>query len=145
MDKQRKLKLVKALNVLVILAVVGIFAYLLYSALVLKTFPSFYGPMMCIALAVFWALNDVAAPLLREDFKGKTPEQMDAYRKFAAAELAGYAGLGYFASTVESQTGIYGAVVFAATMMMKRKFHNVYLGLNEDGTPITETKEKTEE
>ena len=75
--------------------------------------------------------------LKAHDFDDRTPEQMDAYKKMAALELIGFAGLYIFAAEAgKSASGssvgnasLLGAVIFLLTSMTKRKYRDEYLGI----------------
>ena len=93
-----------------------------------------YYIIMGVGLFLFWLLLDVISPRITHSFEDKTPEQISAFQKYALLELAGYAGIGFFAVSINGSAGIYGALVFVFSMMFKRRFLNVFLGLEEDGS-----------
>lgn len=115
--KQREL-LITILSYMM-LGVVAV--YLIYCFAAKKEPGMTFGILICIMLAVFWFLQDVVRIKALNRFEGKSPNQIEAYKKYALLDLAGYAGLGYFAVAVGSNTGMYGALVYVLTTMYKRK------------------------
>ncbi len=78
------------------------------------------------AIVLAWVILDVVTPRATGEFAGKNKEQMDAYKKMAALDAIGYAGLAFFMLTNDKNTGFYGAIAFAATVMIKKQFREVY-------------------
>ena len=109
-----------------------ILAYIIISAFVFKKVTPVYNVVIVVGLFLFWLIMDVAAPIKAHEFEDKTPEQMSAYKKYAAADLLGYGGLMYFALAMTSNTGIYGALVYLAGRMLKNKFKEEYEGTADD-------------
>ena len=111
--------------------------YLVYTALAVKKFTVMYNVVLIGALLAFWVLTDIMAPVKAHDFDDRTPEQMGAYKKMAALELIGFAGLYIFAAGAgKSASGnsvgnarVLGAVIFLLTSMTKRKYRDEYLGI----------------
>ena len=136
MDEQRK-NTKRFFRILegVVLAVVV--AYIVYSIVVLKKPGPLYPVLIAGGILLVWLLELVLSPLKSGDFEGKTPEQMTAYRKYAAMSLVGYAGLIYFALSTGSNMGIYGAVVYVVTVMGKRRFFDEYV----NGRKVEDTGE----
>ena len=132
MEYERKEKLSRMFKIagLALLAVIG--ALLIYFGKTGRMTNILFGVLIGGGLLCFWLLMDVASPLAAHVFDDLTQEQVKAYRIFALLELAGYAGLTYFAVAVNSRTGIYGAVAFAATMMYKRQFYSKFLGESDE-------------
>ena len=115
------------------LALLGLIAvYIVVSALVIKKVTIMYNVVIIVGLTVFWAIMDIVIPLKAQDFEGRTKEQMDAYKKYAAFDFLGYAGLMYFALAMQSNTSIYGALVYVVARMLKNRFRDEYEGVQED-------------
>ena len=117
------------------------FVYILYTALAVKKVTVMYDIVLIAALLIFWVLTDIVAPVKAHDFDDRTPEQMSAYRKMAAMELFGFAGLYLFASSAgNAQSGsgssgnlsLVGAVIFLLATMLKRQYRDIYLGIRKD-------------
>lgn len=79
-------------------------------------------------LAVYWLISDVLSVVWLKSFEGKTDEQKKAYYEYAALNLIGFAGLVYF--IVESDS-MYGAVIFAASILFRRRFYDNFKGKTE--------------
>ena len=115
------------------LALLGLIAvYIVVSALIIKKVTIMYNIVIIVGLTVFWAIMDIVIPVKTQDFEGRTKEQMDAYKKYAAFDFLGYAGLMYFALAMQSNTSIYGALVYVVARMMKNRFKDEYEGVSED-------------
>ena len=115
---------------LVLLALIAV--YIVVSALVFKRVTIVYNVVIIAGLSAFWAIVDILAPWKAGDFEEKTPEQMSAYKKYAAADLLGYAGLMYFALAMTSNTSIYGALVYVVSRMLKNRFKDEFEGITHD-------------
>ena len=115
------------------LALLGLIAvYIVVSALIIKKVTIMYNIVIIVGLTIFWAIMDIVIPVKTQDFEGRTKEQMDAYKKYAAFDFLGYAGLMYFALAMQSNTSIYGALVYVVARMMKNRFRDEYEGVSED-------------
>ncbi len=101
-------------------------ASLLYNGFHSQTLSLWYGASIITGLTVFWILTDIVLPVATHEFEDKTPEQMNAYKGVAVTDLAGYAGLVYFCLVLDEQRGFYGAIVYAISVMMKRRFMDDY-------------------
>lgn len=110
----------------------AIVAYMVWCAVRKKEFGIPYIALMGTALFLFWIMIDIVVPYATGEFSDRTPEQMAAYKKYAALELAGYAGLAYFAGAMNNNTGLYGAIAFALCTMYKRRFRDEYMGITHD-------------
>lgn len=110
----------------------AIAAYMIGSVLVLKRTTIVYNIVVIGGLIAFWVINDIIGPSKAREFEGRSQAQMDAYRKYAAMDLIGYVGLAYFALAIGQNSGIYGALVYAVTRMMKRRFQDEYDGVAQE-------------
>ena len=115
---------------------IAIVAYMIWCAATKREFGIPYVVLMATALLLFWVMTDIVVPLATGEFRDRTPEQMASYKKYAALELAGYAGLAYFAGAMSSNTGLYGAVAFAVCTMYKRRFRDEYMGIAHDENEV---------
>ena len=111
---------------------VAIVAYMIWCAATKREFGIPYVALMATALLLFWVMTDIVVPMATGEFADRTPQQMAAYKKYAALELAGYAGLAYFAGAMNNNTGLYGAMAFAVCTMYKRRFRDEYMGIAQD-------------
>lgn len=120
--------------------------YLLYAALVLKRLGPEYYVVIFGCLFLFWLLSDVGSIILTRGFEGKTEQQVKAYMLYALMDLAGLAGLGYFAVSMNGNGGLIGACIYAFTMMGKRKYKEEYQGIvnREEEEGLEENREEPE-
>lgn len=132
MDEKKRKRTSNMIRIGSMVAVVAAMAAMIWGGYTGRISGNTYKIGLCAALFVFWLLNDVVEPVVTKAFADRTPEQISAYRTYALLNLVGYAGLGYFAMDMSGSTGLYGAMVFAITMMYKRRFLNRYLGIEED-------------
>lgn len=131
MDEKEKRKIEKRImagSFLLLLCAAG---YLLYSAFVLKRIGPEYNVVIFGCLLLFWVLTDVVSVHCTKGFEGKTEAQRKAYWVYALMDLVGLAGLGYFAVSMSNNGGMIGALIYAFTMMGKRKYKDEYMGITE--------------
>ncbi len=117
---------------------VAIVAYMVWCASTKREFGIPYAALMATALVLFWVMTDIVVPVATGEFSDRTPEQMASYKKYAALELVGYAGLAYFAGAMNNNTGLYGAIAFALCTMYKRRFRDEYMGITHDEEEVSE-------
>lgn len=144
MDEQKKQQIEKRISILSFLLIAAVVAYIIYTIAVLKTVGTAYYVVIVGFLALYWFLTDVLVILLTKGFEGKTPQQVKAYKMYAAMNLAGLAGLGYFAIAISDRSGMLGALVYAFTMTRKRKYREEYLGILEEDQDAQAAKEVQE-
>ena len=127
---------------MVVVALMGVLIWAAYKGRISE---SVYKAARCVLLFVFWFVNDVIDPIVTKAFHDRTPEQIQAYRIYALLNLAGYAGLAFFAMSLGGNSGLYGALAFAAAMMYKRRYLNRFLGVEEEEENGSEQEETPEE
>ena len=132
MDEKEKNRIRKIYTNLALVLLGLIAVYIVVSALVIRKVTIMYNVVIIVGLTVFWAIMDIVVPVKAQDFEGRTKEQMDAYKKYAAVDLLGYAGLMYFALAMQSNTSIYGALVYVVARMLKNRFRDEFEGVQED-------------
>lgn len=84
---------------------------------------------LSILLAVYWVVSDVLPVVWRRLFEGKTDSQKRAYYYYAAVDAIGFAGLIYFIINLTSMTG---ALVYAASIFLKRRFWDDFQGAGDE-------------
>ncbi len=131
MDENSRKRISNIIRISSMVIVVGVMIVLIWAAYTARIDEMFYKVALCVMLFAFWIANDVVEPIVTKAFDDRTPEQIRAYRIFALLNLVGYTGLAFFAMSVGGSNGIYGALVFAVTMMYKKRFLNKYLGIEE--------------
>lgn len=131
MDEKEKRKIEKRIMIGSFLLLLCAAGYLLYSAFVLKRIGPEYNVIIFGCLLLFWVLTDVVSVICTKGFEGKTEVQKKAYWMYAVMDLAGLAGLGYFAVSMSNNGGMIGALIYAFTMMGKRKYKDEYMGITE--------------
>ena len=132
MDENSRKRISNIIRISSMVIVVGVMIVLIWAAYTARIDEMFYKVALCVMLFAFWIANDVVEPIVTKAFDDRTPEQIRAYRIFALLNLVGYTGLAFFAMSVGGSNGIYGALVFAVTMMYKKRFLNKYLGIEEE-------------
>lgn len=85
---------------------------------------------LSVFLAAYWFVSDVLSVIWLKSFEGKTDEQKRAYYTYALIEAAGFAGLIYFIVDLRGTTG---ALIFAVSIFLKRRFRDEFQGVSEDG------------
>lgn len=131
MEEQKKTvkRIVRAAEALILVVVLG---YMAYSAFVLKKPGTLYPYVIGGGILAIWLIDSVIYPIKSHEFEGKTPQQISAYRKYAALGLLGYLGLIYFAISPSSSNGFYGAIVYVIAIMFKRRFMEEYTGTADE-------------
>lgn len=82
-------------------------------------------------LALYWVVADALPVIWLRQFADKTESQKRSYYIYALIDAVGLAGLLYFIMSLTSMTG---ALVYVASVFMKKRFHDEYLGLNPEET-----------
>lgn len=151
MDERRKKKIKDILFAVSMLMLAGLFAFIIYMAATKRSTDMLYYGVIVVFLVVFWTLTDILPITLTGGFEGKSDAQKQAYRNYAIIDAVGLAGLGYFAMSLNGN-GMMGAIVYAAAIMMKRKFYDEYRDgpqqqeeAAEETAAIEEAPEETEE
>lgn len=129
MEEQKKKKIDRGIFAVSTLLIICTIGYIIYTAVVRKEIGMGYYVVLFLFLGAYWFLNSVLSIILTKAFETKSESQQRAYRIYALLELAGLAGLGYFAVSIGNNTGIYGVVVYAMAMMWKRKYLDEYRGV----------------
>ena len=145
MDENSRKRISNIIRISSMVIVVGVMIVLIWAAYTARIDEMFYKVALCVMLFAFWIANDVVEPIVTKAFDDRTPEQIRAYRIFALLNLVGYTGLAFFAMSVGGSNGIYGALVFAVTMMYKKRFLNKYLGIEEENEEEQAPEEITAE
>mgnify|MGYP003376255719 FL=1 len=140
MDEQKKRKLEKQIFYISLVPILCAFCYILYTAFVKKTIGTSYYVVLFFCLGIYWVLTDIVTVVVTKAFENRTPEQIKAYKIYSALNLAGLAGLGYFAFSISSNSGIYGAMVYVLTLMWKRKYLDQYKGITKEETETPENE-----
>lgn len=83
-------------------------------------------------LAVYWLISDVFSVIWMKSFEGKTDEQKRAYYTYALIDAVGFAGLVYFIVDLRGTTG---AIIFAASVFLKRRFQDEFRGVDKNEEP----------
>ena len=129
MDEQKRRKIDRMVfRISLIPLLLGV-VYMFYSAFSKKELGVDYYIVLALGLGLHWLLSDVVSIIFSKGFEGKTEAQQKAYKIYAALNLAGFAGLGFFACSVGSNNGIWGALVYVMTLSQKRKYLDEYKGI----------------
>lgn len=84
---------------------------------------------MAVLLVLYWIVSDVLPVIWRKLFEGRTDSQKRAYYYYALTDAAGLAGLIYF---IIDMTSITGALVYAVSIFLKRRFWDEFQGVGKD-------------
>jgi hypothetical protein len=142
MTEEQKRKIENRILILS-LAVIGILAVIMVVLGVTHRADTFWFPLMSgIFLFIYWIVADVVSAYWLHSLDEKTEEQKKAYYLYAAADLAGLAGLVYFIMNMRSSTGV---IVYVAAMFLKRKFHTDYEGVEETEEDESASEDAIEE
>ena len=123
--RRTRRRILTVIDFIVLGALVG---YMIYSGFVVKQINNTYRIVIGVGIFLFWLIENVIAPIVTDEFADKTPEQINTYKKMAALSLVGYMGLVYFVAAMNHNTGIYGAVAYVVTVMIKRRLSDEYYG-----------------
>lgn len=129
MDEQQKRKLDKRIFRISMIPLLAGLAYMFFSALKKHELGTDYYVVLFLCLGLHWVISDVVSIIYIKGFEGKTDAQITAYKKYALINLAGFAGLGYFAVSVGTNNGLIGALIYILTLGQKRKFLDEYRGI----------------
>ena len=94
-------------------------------------------------LALYWVVADVLPVIWLRQFEDKTESQKRSYYIYALIDAVGLGGLLYFIMSLTSMTG---ALVYVASVFLKKRFHDEFLGVDpepqeEDSPESSETAE----
>lgn len=87
-------------------------------------------------LALYWVVSDVLPVIWLRMFEDKTGEQKRSYCIYALIDAVGLGGLLYFIMSLTSMTG---ALVYVASVFLKKRFHDEYLGIEHEEAEAIET------
>lgn len=141
MTEEQKKKIRHRITVLTFGVIVLLAVYLVVLAVTKKINTILFPAGAAVFLALYWVTVDVLPIVWLHSFDGKTEEQKRSYYFYAAADAAGLAGLVYFVINMSSMTG---ALVYVASMFLKKRFHDEYLGVSEEKSETPENAEGTE-
>ncbi len=128
-EQQKKIK-----NRLMLLTVGIIFllAVLLIVLVAMKKMNTIWFPVgVGVLLGLYWIVADVLPVIWLRQFADKTEAQKRSYCVYALIDAVGLGGLLYF---IMSMTSITGALVYVASMFLKKRFHDEFLGVSEEET-----------
>ena len=80
-----------------------------------------------VLLAMYWVVSDVLPVAWLRLFEDKTESQKHSYYIYAVIDAVGLGGLLFF---IMSMTSMTGALVYVACVLMKKRFHDEYLGVS---------------
>ena len=132
MDENRKRQIERRVHIAGIGVLALVMAYLLYCGFAKRELGSMYPVVIGGGILIFWLIEDVLKPMLTREFDGMTEKQLSNYRKCSALSFVGYAGLVYFAVSLNRQSGFYGAVVYVICLMVKRRLQSEEAEAEED-------------
>ena len=141
MDEKQKQRISRMINVAGILILLLVVAYMLYCGIVRKELGVGYGIAISAGIILFWILEDVVKPILTKAFDDMDERQRSNYIKCSALSLAGYAGLIWFALSINTGNGIYGAVVYVITRVMKRRIQEEEAENEEEDVEVLDEAE----
>lgn len=142
-DEQRK-KIERKITILSGGVMVLAVAFLILIGVMEKADSLLFPVGLSAFLIVYWVISDVVSVVWLKLFEGRTAEQKKAYYTYALLDAVGFAGLIYF---IVDMSGMTGAIVFAACVMLKRRFHDEFYGItkDEDKAAAADTQESVTE
>ena len=121
MSEKERAKINQKIHIAGIAVLVAVMIYMIYAGVVLKHLGKGYAIAIGVGIFLFWLLENVVRPMLTKELDDMTPQQVSTFKKCALLNLGGYAGLVYFALSLNTGTGIYGAIVYVVCLMMRRR------------------------
>ena len=132
MDENKSRQIAGRVRIIALIALIAGMAGIFYGEYRGVVSITLYRVLIIVLLLLFWAAVDLLIPYLTGSLRGLPEKQIQGYRYYALLDLVGYAGLAWFGISIEGNTAIYGALVFAAATMYKKRFYNQYRGISED-------------
>lgn len=93
-----------------------------------------------IFLAVYWVIADILPVFWAKIFEEKNEMQKQAYYMYALIDFIGLAGLVYFVADLESTMG---AIIYAASIFLKRNFKDKFEGKEENESQESQSEDMT--
>lgn len=110
--------------------VVALLAVLLIVLVATKKMNTIWFPIGAgVILGLYWIVVDVLPVIWLRQFADKTDAQKRSYYIYALIDAVGLGGLLYFIMSLTSMTG---ALVYVASVFLKKRFHDEYLGVSEE-------------
>lgn len=124
------------------LGVVGLLAVYLVVLVLTKKVNTILFPIgAAVILILYWAVSDILPIVLTKGFEDKTDEQKRSYCMYALIDAVGLGGLVYF---IVNMTSTLGAIVYVASVFLKKKFRDEYLGIHAEDGEADDTAEAGE-
>ncbi len=128
-EQQKKIK--NRLTLLTV-GVIALLAILLIVLVATKKMNTVWFPIGAgVILGLYWIVVDVLPVIWLHQFADKTDAQKRSYYIYALIDAVGLGGLLYFIMSLTSMTG---ALVYVASVFLKKRFHDEYLGVSEEET-----------
>lgn len=144
MTEERQKKIKNRLTLLTV-SIIFLLAVLLIVLATTKKMDTIWFPLGAGALlALYWVVSDILPVIWLRQFEDKTESQKRSYYIYAVIDAVGLGGLLYF---IMSMTSMTGALVYVASVLMKKRYHDEYLGVSpaepEDGSEEAAESEET--
>ena len=135
-EQQKKIK--NRLTLLTV-GVIALLAVLLIVLVATKRMSTIWFPIGAgVILGLYWVVVDILPVAWLRLFEGKTWEQKRSYCVYALIDAVGLGGLLYF---IMSMSSITGALIYVASVLFKRRFHDEFLGVSESDEESDEEAE----
>ena len=139
-EKKSKTFTARVISVIFVGLIIGLLIYLLYKKVIGDRT---YQVLLCLVIFLYWVVQDILIPIVTKDFEGRTPEMMNGYRKYAALDLVGFAGLAWFGISFRGEnSSFYGALVYFFAYMTKKRFWEEFQGITHDEDDEEEAEEE---
>ena len=132
MEEKKRLRIAGWVRIIALIVLIAGMAGLFYGEFKGLINMTLYRVLIGLLLFLFWAAVDILIPFLTHSLEGLPEKQVKAYRIYALLDMVAYGGLAWFGMSIEGNTALYGAAVFAVATMYKRKYYNKYKGIEDD-------------
>lgn len=139
---QEQQKKIKNRLTLLTVGVIALLAVLLIVLVATKKMNTIWFPLGAgVILGLYWVVADVLPVAWLHLFEEKTWEQKRSYCVYALIDAVGLGGLLYF---IMSMSSITGALIYVASVLFKKRFHDEFLGVSESDDEPNEVIEDSQ-
>lgn len=136
---QEQQKKIKSKLTMLTVGVIVLLAILLIVLVATKKMNTIWFPIGAgVILGLYWVVVDILPVSWLRLFEEKTWEQKRSYCIYALIDAVGLGGLLYFIMSLKSMTG---ALIYVASVLFKKRFHDEFLGVSESDDEPNEVME----
>lgn len=144
MDKEEKKKIRRKINVILILALVVVVAFLVLGMLSGFLNIGAFLAIIAVYLLAYWVVMNFVEPKLTGELIGITDAQKAARKKYVLLDLAGYIGLILFLVGMNLQglesAGTMGLIMYAFSVSTKNRFRREFFKLGAEAKKQQQTR-----